>query len=82
MMTDDKNLYYDPVLITAFRQEMQMGLKEDPLGYLARDSKDVGLNVVNNLVEKIAVLLTGKVTRSTLVNSRGEVKQRIIIEYD
>lgn len=81
-MTDDKNWYYDPVLITAFRQEMQMGLKEDPWGYLARGSKDVGLNVANNLVEKIAFLLTGKVTRSTVVNSRGEVKHRIIIEYD
>ena len=38
--------------------------------------------IADNLVEKIAVLLTGKITRSTLVNSRGEVKQRIIIEYD
>ena len=38
--------------------------------------------IVDNLVEKIADLLTGKVTRSTVVNSRGEVKHRIIIEYD
>ena len=44
--------------------------------------KPTKLNISNNLVEKIADLLTGKVTRSTLVNSRGEVKQRIIIEYD
>ena len=27
-------------------------------------------------------ILDAKVIRSTLVNSRGEVKQRIIIEYD
>ena len=44
--------------------------------------KPTKLNISNNLVEKIADLLTGKITRSTLVNSRGEVKQRIIIEYD
>ena len=71
-MTDDKNLY-DPVLISAIRQDMQ----DKPFGY-----KVTELNIANNLVEKIADLLTGKVTRSTLVNSRGEVKQRIIIEYD
>ena len=44
--------------------------------------KPTKLNISNNLVEKIADLLTGKVTRSTVVNSRGEVKHRIIIEYD
>ena len=71
-MTDDKNLY-DPVLISAIRQDMQ----DKPFGY-----KVTELNIANNLVEKIADLLTGKVTRSTVVNSRGEVKQRIIIEYD
>ena len=38
--------------------------------------------IVDNLVEKIENLLAGKATRSTVVNSRGEVKQRIIIEYD
>ena len=38
--------------------------------------------IVDNLVEKIEELLCGKVTRQTLVNSRGEVKQRIIIEHD
>ena len=38
--------------------------------------------IVDNLVEKIEQLLCGKVTRQTLVNSRGEVKQRIIIEHD
>ena len=44
--------------------------------------KPTKLNIANNLVEKIADLLSGKVTRSTVVNSRGEVKHRIIIEYD
>ena len=38
--------------------------------------------IVDNLVEKIEQLLDAKVIRQTLVNSRGEVKQRIIIEYD
>ena len=44
--------------------------------------KPTKLNIANNLVEKIVDLLSGKVTRSTVVNSRGEVKHRIIIEYD
>lgn len=38
--------------------------------------------IADNLVEKIEQLLDAKVICSTLVNSRGEVKQRIIIEYD
>jgi hypothetical protein len=38
--------------------------------------------IVDNLVDKIEQLLDAKVIRQTLVNSRGEVKQRIIIEYD
>ena len=38
--------------------------------------------IVDNLVEKIEQLLDAKVIRQILVNSRGEVKQRIIIEYD
>ena len=38
--------------------------------------------IADNLVEKIEQLLDGKVVRQTLVNSRGEVKHRIIIEYD
>ena len=38
--------------------------------------------IVDNLVEKIEQLLDAKVIRQTLVNSRGEVTQRIIIEYD
>tara|TARA_B100001939_G_scaffold296529_1_gene270562 strand:+ start:603 stop:821 length:219 start_codon:yes stop_codon:yes gene_type:complete len=38
--------------------------------------------IVDNLVEKIEQLLDAKVIRQTLVNSRGETKQRIIIEYD
>lgn len=71
-MTDDKPLY-DPVLISAIRQDIQ----QKPMGY------DVTkLSIANNLVEKIEKLLVGKATRSTVVNSRGEVKHRIIIEYD
>ena len=38
--------------------------------------------IVDNLVEKIEQLLNAKVIRQTVVNSRGEVKQRIIIEHD
>ena len=38
--------------------------------------------IADNLVEKIEQLLDGKATRSIVVNSRGEVKHRIIIEYD
>ena len=38
--------------------------------------------IVDNLVEKIEQLLDAKIIRQTLVNSRGEVKQRIIIEHD
>ena len=38
--------------------------------------------IVDNLVEKIEQLLCGKVIRQTVVNSKGEVKQRIIIEHD
>ena len=38
--------------------------------------------IADNLVENIEKLLAGKATRSTVVNSRGEVKHRIIIEYD
>jgi len=38
--------------------------------------------IVDNLVEKIEQLLDAKVIRQTLVNSRGEVTQRIIIEHD
>ena len=41
--------------------------------------------IVDNLVDKIEQLLDAKgnyLIRQTLVNSRGEVKQRIIIEYD
>ena len=38
--------------------------------------------IVTQLVENIEKLLAGKATRSTVVNSRGEVKYRIIIEYD
>ena len=38
--------------------------------------------IAKNLVDNISLLLNAKVTRSTVVNSRGEVKYRIIIEYD
>ena len=38
--------------------------------------------IVDNLVEKIEQLLDAKVIRQTLANSRGEVKQRIIIKHD
>ena len=38
--------------------------------------------IVENLIKHIEKLLAGKATRSTVVNSRGEVKHRIIIEYD
>ena len=38
--------------------------------------------IADNLVEKIEQLLDAKVIRQTLVNSRGEVTQRIIIEHD
>ena len=38
--------------------------------------------IAKNLVDNISLLLNAKVTRSTVVNSRGEVKHRIIIEYD
>ena len=38
--------------------------------------------IVDNLVDKIEQLLDAKVIRQTLVNSRGESTQRIIIEYD
>ena len=38
--------------------------------------------IANNLVDNISSLLDAKVIRQTVVNSRGEVKQRIIIEYE
>ena len=38
--------------------------------------------IATQLVENIEKLLAGKATRSIVVNSRGEVKQRIIIEYE
>ena len=38
--------------------------------------------IAKNLVDNISLLLNAKVTRSTVVNSRGEVKYRIIIEYE
>ena len=39
-------------------------------------------SISKNLVDNISSLLNGEVIRQTVVNSRGEVKQRIIIEYD
>ena len=44
----------------------------------AETNKSIAKNLVNN----ISSLLNGEVIRQTVVNSRGEVKQRIIIEYD
>ena len=38
--------------------------------------------IAENLVNSISSLLNGSVIRQTVVNSRGEVKQRIIIEHD
>ena len=38
--------------------------------------------IANNLVDNISSLLDANVIRQTVVNSRGEVKQRIIIEHD
>ena len=38
--------------------------------------------IAKNLVDNISSLLNGSVIRQTVVNSRGEVKQRIIIEHD
>ena len=38
--------------------------------------------IAKNLVDNISSLLDAKVIRQTVVNSRGEVKQRIIIEHD
>ena len=38
--------------------------------------------IAKNLVYNISSLLDAKVIRQTVVNSRGEVKQRIIIEHD
>jgi hypothetical protein len=38
--------------------------------------------IAKNLIDNISSLLDAKVIRQTLVNSRGEVKQRIIIEHD
>jgi len=53
-------------------------------------SKIIATQISNRLVlvrlihhlENIEKILGGKATRSTVVNSRGEVKQRIIIEHD
>ena len=38
--------------------------------------------IAKNLVDNISSLLDANVIRQTVVNSRGEVKQRIIIEHD
>ena len=70
-MTDDKNLY-DPVLISAIRQDMQ----DKPFGY-----KVTELNIANNLVEKIAELLNAEVHYSYLLNHKGEEKRKISIIY-
>ena len=38
--------------------------------------------IANNLVDNISSLLNARVIRQTVVNSRGEVKHRIIIEHE
>jgi hypothetical protein len=38
--------------------------------------------IAKNLVDNISSLLDANVIRQTVVNSRGEVKQRIIIEHE
>ena len=52
---------------------------DDNFRKIAKASNKV---IADDLVEEIEQLLDGKVTRSTVVNSRGEVTQRIIIEHD
>jgi len=39
------------------------------------------MNIVSNLLEKIGELIDAKITRSTVVNSKGEVTKKITIEY-
>ena len=39
------------------------------------------MNIVNNLLDKIGELIDAKITRSTVVNSKGEVTKKITIEY-
>ena len=38
--------------------------------------------IANNLVDNISSLLDAKVTRQTVVNSRGKVTKRVIISYE
>ena len=38
--------------------------------------------IADNLLDKVSLLLNAKIIRSTVVNHKGEVKKRIIIEYD
>jgi hypothetical protein len=54
-------------------------MTDDNFRRIAKASNKV---IARDLVEKIEELLDGKATQSTVVNSRGEVKHRIIIEYD
>ena len=44
--------------------------------------KETNKVIAKNLVNSISSLLDAKVIRQTVVNSKGEVKQRIIIEYE
>ena len=39
------------------------------------------MNIVNNLLDKISELISAKITRSTVVNSKGEATKKITIEY-
>ncbi len=44
---------------------------------------EITKNLIDNISSLLnASLLNTNVTRSTLVNSKGEVKQRITIEYE
>ena len=38
--------------------------------------------IADNLLDKVSSLLNAKIIRSTVVNHKGQVKKRIIIEYD
>lgn len=44
--------------------------------------KETNKVIAKNLVDSISSLLNANVIRQTVVNSRGETKQRIIIEHD
>ena len=43
--------------------------------------KPTKMNIINNLLDKIGELISAKIIRSTVVNSKGEVTRKITIEY-